>query len=428
MTGLYLLIPFGALLLAFLIKMPLGFGMIIGGIAYLIAKGQNVGMLVNNINMSLYSAYILIAIPLFVFTADVMNSSYITDKIFKFCNGIARGARGATAYVNVLASLIFAGMTGSAIADAAGLGILEIEQMKKEGYDVPFSCAITAASAIIGPIFPPSIPLVIYAMVTGASIGKLFLGGMVPAFIIAILLMLYVRFITRKRNYPSGLKTTLRQFLLDTLSALPALLTPVVLLTGIYTGIMTPTEAAAIAGAYVLIISLFVYRTMTLQKLYKVLKNTITTTGSLCLIIAGAYVFSYIVTVENLGKTVETLFYNLNVNRNIFLIIVNLFFLLLGGFVDVNVSQLVFLPIFTPLLYMYNIDLVHFGVMITLNMMIGLLTPPFGMLLFITSGIGKCDLKDLIKEVTPMVCVLIVALAIITFFPETVLFATRFLK
>jgi tripartite ATP-independent transporter DctM subunit len=424
----YLLIPFVFLVLAFIFRMPLGFGMLVGGVLYFLATGKSLGIVLNSACYGLFSSYILIAIPLFVFTANVMNSSAVTNKIFSFANALIGRIRGGTGHVNVLASLIFAGMTGSALADAAGLGVIEIRQMKDEGYDTAFSCAITASSAVIGPIFPPSIPFVIYAVISGASIGKLFLGGMIPAFILAGVLMAYVAYISRKRNYPRGVRTTFREFVRDTAKALPALLTPAVLLVGIYTGIMTPTEAAAVAALYAIVISFFIYRTLKLSALAKILKSTLRTTGSIFLIVMGAYVFSYIIAIEQVAPAVATLLSGFTGSPAVFLLIVNVLFIILGCFVDVNVSVLVVLPIIVPMLGIYHIDLIHFGVMICLNMMIGLVTPPFGMLLFLTSAIGKCPMKDLIREVAPMIVMLVIALVIITVFPQTVLFATRLMR
>jgi tripartite ATP-independent transporter DctM subunit len=424
----YLAIPFAFLILAFVLRMPIGLGMLIGSIAYFLAKGLSIGSMVNAMCYGLTNAYILIAIPLFVFTANAMNSGLITDKIFDFARAIIGRKHGATGYVNILASLIFAGMTGSAVADASGLGVLEISQMKKEGYDMPFSCAITAASAVIGPIFPPSIPFVIYAMVSGASVGKLFLGGMVPAFILCIVMGIYVYFISKKRHYPVGAKVGFRQFIISTAKASPALLTPVILLVGIYSGVMTPTEASAVAAAYTLIIAFLVYRTLSLKTLGKVLWSTLRTTGTIFLVIAAAYSFSYIITVEQASKYIVEAMSSVVHSPWVFLLAVNVLFLILGCLVDVNVSQLVFVPLVIPLMRYFNIDPVHFGVMICLNMMIGLLTPPFGMLLFITAGIGKISLKDMIRETMPLVGVLLVALAIVTYVPNTVLFLTRFMK
>jgi len=424
----YLLIPFGFLIIAFVIRMPVGLGMLAGSIVYYLAKGLSIGSFVNTVCYGMTNAYILIAIPLFVFTANVMNSSEVTDKIFDFARSVIGRRHGATGYVNILASLIFAGMTGSAVADASGLGTLEISQMKKEGYDMPFSCAITASTAVIGPIFPPSIPFVIYAMISGASVGKLFMGGMIPAIILCIVTGIYVYFISKKRNYPIGTKVPFKHFVRSSFRAVPALLTPVILLLGIYTGIMTPTEAGAVAAAYTLVISFFIYRTLNFKALRKVLLDTIKTTGTIFLVIAGAYGFSFIITSEQVSKAVVDAMSGI-VNRPwVFLLTVNFLFLILGALVDVNVSELVFIPIILPLVHYFNIDLVHFGVMICLNMMIGLLTPPFGMLLFVTAGIGKVSLKDLIREALPLIGVLLVALAIITYIPNTVMFMTRFVR
>lgn len=424
----YLLIPFVILIVAFVIRMPIGFGMLIGSIAYFLARGMSIGSMVNAVCYGLTNAYILIAIPLFVFTANVMNSSEVTDKIFDFARSIIGRKHGATGYVNILASLIFAGMTGSALADASGLGILEIEQMKKEGYDLPFTCAITAATAVIGPIFPPSIPFVIYAMISGASVGKLFLGGMVPAIILCIVMGVYVYFVSKSRNYPIGARVTFKQFVVSTAKALPALLTPVILLMGIYTGVMTPTEAGAVAAAYTLVIAFLVYRTLSPKTLAKILLDTVRTSGTIFMVIAAAYALSFIVTSEQVSQYVVGAMSGIVHSPLVFLFAVNILFLILGALVDVNVSELVFLPIILPLVKYFNIDLIHFGVMICLNMMIGLLTPPFGMLLFVTANVGKVSLKDLIRETMPLVAVEIAALAIITYVPQTVLLMTRLMK
>lgn len=426
--SLYLLIPFFFFVLAFIIRMPIGLGMILGSIAYFLAKGMSISSLVNTICYGLINAYILLAIPLFIFTANVMNSSEVTDKVFDFARSIIGRVHGATAYVNIIASLIFAGMTGSAVADASGLGVLEIKQMKKEGYDMPFSCAITASTAVVGPIFPPSIPFVIYAMISGASVGKLFMGGIVPAIILCVVMGLYTYYISRKRNYPIGEKVKFQDFLKSTGKAIPALLTPVILLVGIYSGIITPTEAAAVAACYALLIGILVYRTLSFESFLKVLVNTIRTTGVIFLIIAGAYGFSFIIASEQVSHTVVDAISGIIKTPWQFLLIVNILFLILGSLVDVNVSELVFLPIIMPLVQYYQVDLVHFGVMICLNMMIGLLTPPFGMLLFITAGIGKIPLKDVIRETVPFILMQLIALAIITYVPGTVLFMSRLVK
>lgn len=415
-------IPIIVLVLAFVFKMPIGYGMMCATILYFLIAGQDIGLVASNVLNSMYTNYIIMAAPLFVFTANVMNSGKVTDTIFKFANGLVGRFKGGTGHVNVIASLIFSGMTGSAIADASGLGIMEIEQMRKEGYDDGFSCAITAASSTIGPVFPPSIPFIVYALLSGASIGNLFLGGMIPGIMLAVALMIYVAYIAHRRNYPRAKGMGRRAFLLFSVKAIPALLTPVILLVGIYTGIMTPTEAGAVAALYALIVSFLVYRTMGVKQLIKILKNTAKTTGILGIIVSGAFAFKFIITMEHIPDIIANFMLSITDNKYLFLLIVNLVFLVLGMVLDTSAIQFVFIPMVLPLVNALGIDLVHFGVLISLNMMIGLSTPPFGMLLFITSGISQTPLKKIIKEIMPMVGVMLVVLFLITYLPEIVMF------
>jgi tripartite ATP-independent transporter DctM subunit len=333
--------------------------------------------------------------------------------------------RGALGHVNVLASLIFAGMTGSAIADAAGLGKIEIEAMNDAGYEPPFSCAITAASATIGPIFPPSIPFVIYAMLSGTSVGALFLGGMAPAILLALALMVYVAIVAGKRNYPRGTIVKLKHFLLATVKSIPALLTPVILLIGIYTGVMTPTEAGAIAGFYAIIISVFAYRALGFRDFRKLMVDSIKDIGAASIMIGAAAIISYIVAREQIASNLGTWIISISDNKYFFLLLINVVILILGMFIDTSTIQLIFVPILIPVAKALGIDLIHFGVVVTFNMMIGLSTPPFGMLLFITSGISGTPLKGIIKEITwPLIAMLLV-LVILTYFPQTVTFLPK---
>ena len=424
----YLLIPFAFLLLAFILKMPIGWGMFAGCVVYFMAKGTSLSVVVNQAAYGVYNSYVLIAIPLFIFTANIMNSSEVTDMIFAFANSLVGRFRGGTAYVNILASLIFAGMTGSALADASGLGLIEIEQMKKDGYDAPFSCAITATTSVIGPTFPPSIPFVVFSMISGASVGKMFIGGIIPAFLLCISLGIYVYYISKKRKYPRGVKYTGKQFVVNSLRAIPALLTPVILLLGIYTGIMTPTEAGAVAALYTLTIAVVVYRTLTWSSFRKIIIDTIKSTGSIFLIIAATYGFSYIISLEKVAPWLQRIMMGFSASKYVFLLIVNVIFIILGCFIDVNVTQLVFVPIFVPIAKALGIDMVHFGIMLCMNMMMGLATPPFGMLLFITSGIGKTPLKDVIKETLPMLAFMFAVLILITYVPQTTLWLPSMVK
>lgn len=420
-----LIVTFIIFVLIFLLRMPISLGMIAAGTFYFITNGTDLGSVANHVMNTYYSNYVIIAVPLFIFTANVMNSGKVTEMVFKFATGLANGRRGALGHVNVIASLIFSGMTGSAIADASGLGKMEIEAMKEAGYDDAFSCAITAASATVGPIFPPSIPLVMYAMLSGASVGALFLGGMVPAILVCIGLMIYVSVMSKVRNYPREATISRRDFIKFTFEAIPALLTPVILLMGIYTGIMTPTEAGAVAAIYAIFVAFVAYKAMSLKGLIEIIKDTIKDTGSVSLMVGAAAVISYIVAREQIATDLGALVMQYVDNKYVFLLIVNVIILILGMFIDTSTIQLVFVPIMIPMAKMFGIDLIHFGLVVTLNMMIGLSTPPFGMLLFITAGISGTSLKAVMKEIKWPIVAMLVVLLLITFIPEIVLFLPK---
>ena len=411
--------------LIFVLRMPVPLGLMTACMFYFIVAGQPIKMVGQQTLKTFYTNYTIIAVPLFVFAANVMNSGKITEKIFDFALGLVGRFKGGLGHVNVLASLVFAGMTGSAIADASGLGKMEIEAMKNEGYDPEFACAITASSAVIGPIFPPSIPMVIYAMYSGVSVGALFLGGMVPAILLGAALMIYIAFMAHKRNYPVSARMGLRRFLRATLSAIPALLTPVILLAGIYTGIMTPTEAGAVAGFYALIVSVLIYRNLGWSELKNILVETVKGVGTVSLMIGAAACINYIAAKEQISTMIATFITNTTGNPYMFLFIVNVAILLLGMFIDTSVIQSVFVPLMIPIAASMGIDLLHFGLVCVLNMMIGLCTPPFGMLLFITSGVSSTPLKGIIKEIILPMIVMLIVLAIVTYLPDVVLFLPR---
>ncbi len=413
------------LCVAFIIKMPIALSMIISSLAWLLMKGMDLSILPEILNSRMFNSFTLLAVPLFTLSANIMNSGAVTEKIFNFTMGIVGRWRGALAHVNVLGSLIFAGTSGSAIADAAGLGVMEIEAMKKEGYETSFAAATTASSAVIGPIFPPSIPLVIYAVIAGASIGDLFLAGMVPGIFLAVALCIYIYFVARKRNYPKSKTYTFKEFLKNSFQAIPALLTPVVLFAGIYTGVMTATEAAAVAAFYALLVALFFYRTLTPKGLWRAVKDTARSTGQIGIMLAAAYMFSYVVSVERVPQLAGEFLLKYASNPAVFLLICNIVLFILGMLVDSAVLQLVLLPILVPIAQQIGLDMVHFGIVFTLNTMIGLCTPPFGMLLFVVTGISKVPMKDIIKELLPQVGVMVLVLLIITYVPETIMWVPR---
>ncbi len=417
-----LLIFFLGFVAMFVFRMPIALGMLTTATFYMFAKGLDIGLVADMVLSNLFSKYIIMAVPLFVFTAKVMNTGKVTEIVFRFANTLVGRFRGGLGHVNVVASIIFSGMTGSAVADASGLGIMEIKAMKDHGYDDGFSCAITAASATIGPIFPPSIPMVFYSMLSGASIGNLFLGGMAPGILIGLALMAYIAFIAGKRNYPKGEQYTLREFFLYTFKAFPALLTPVILLGGIYSGVMTPTEAGAVAAFYAILISFLIYRAMGLKDLLDVIVDTVKTTGTLAIIVGAAFTFSFIVAREHIPEMIAGGLLGFTSNKYFLLLIINVLFIIFGMFIDTSTITVVFIPMVLPLIRELGVDLTHFGVVIVLNMMIGLSTPPFGMLLFIVSGISGTPLKKVIKEALPMIFVLLGVLFLITYVPQIVMF------
>lgn len=412
-------------ILIFLLKAPIAFGMIASAVLYLLIEGQDLGLVINHMVNTYFTNFIIIALPLFTFTDNVMNSGKVTDMIFNFANALFGRIRGALGQVNILGSLIFSGMTGSAVADAAGLGKIELAAMKAKGYDDAFSCSITAASATMGPIFPPSIPLVIYAMLSGTSVGALFIGGMVPAVLLTIALMVYVAIVSKMRNYPRGPQFRLRSFVALTIRAIPSLLTPLILLTGIYTGVMTPTEAGAIAGLYAILISIFAYKSLSLKEFWNVVKSSIQDIGSTSIIIGAAAIAFYVVEREGIPASLATWFMGVSSNKYFFLFLVNIVILLLGMFIDSSTIQLIFVPLLFPVARALGIDMVHFGLVVTFNMMIGLSTPPFGILLFITSSISGTPLKEIVKEIFWPLMAMIIVLIAITYIPDTVLFLPR---
>ena len=413
--------------LIFILRMPIPMGMMTACVFYFLVSGESPKMVAQQTLKTFYTNYTIIAVPLFIFAANVMNSGKVTEKVFGFAMGFVGRFKGGLGHVNVLASLVFSGMTGSAIADASGLGKMEIDAMRAEGYDDGFSCAVTAASATIGPIFPPSIPMVIYSMLSGASVGALFMGCMVPGILLAIALMIYIIIVAHKRNYPISEKVNIKAFLKYTINAIPAILTPVILLVGIYTGVMTPTEAGAVAGLYALIVAVFGYRVLKWDGFKQVLIDTVKATGTTSIMIGAATTISYIVAKEQVATTVATWITGLTDNKYIFLLIVNISILILGMFIDTSVIQVVFIPILLPIAKAFGIDLVHFGLVVIFNMMIGLSTPPFGMLLFITSGISGTPLKDVIKEIWAPLVTMLLVLAVITYIPDVVLFLPKML-
>ncbi len=413
--------------LMFILEIRIPFGMMCASLAYFLIEGVDLKIVAQLSSNYLYTSFVLLSIPMFIFAANIMNEGDITERVFGVAKGLVGRFYGGMAHVNVLGSLIFSGMTGSAIADAAGLGKMEIAAMHKEGYDDGFSCAMTASSAVIGPTFPPSIPLVIYSMVSGASVGALFMGGVVPGALLAVALMVYVALVAKRRGYPRSDKVPFMEYIVYLFKSLPALMTPVILLLGIYTGFVTITEAGALAGAYALIVAVIGYHNMDRKKFVACVKDTIATTSTVALCCGAAAAINYMVAKEQIAVRLAEFLINAVSDKDVFLLMINIIVLVLGMFIDCNVVQLVFVPLIVPIAQKYGIDLVHLGLILCYNMMIGLVTPPYGGLLFVTSSVSGTPLKDVIKEIwLPLIAMLVVLFAI-TYIPDLVLFFPRFI-
>ena len=405
-----------------LLRLPIGFSMLASGIAYLLVKGQDVGLVAEQVCNGLYNSYVLLAVPLFVFAANIMNAGTVSERIFDFCRILVGRFRGGLAQVDILVSVIFSGMSGSAIADAAGPGLVTIREMlKKPEYTRGFAGAVVVASATLGPIIPPSIPMVIYALVSGASVGALFLGGVVPGFLMAILMMIVVQIIAVKRNMPRDDPVPRSEWAgLIFRGALP-LSMPIVLLGGIYSGAFTPTEAAAVAALHALILATVVFRALTWKSFWGVVLESTRGSAVITIILAGSFMLNYAFTAEGVPQAMAQWVDSMHLTQIPFLLLVNVMFLVLGCFLDVSVLLLVFVPILLPAAKLLGIDLVHFGVLVVLNMMIGMIHPPFGMLLFVTKALTGIPISEMMKEGWPFLVMLLLLLLAMTFFPQIVL-------
>jgi tripartite ATP-independent transporter DctM subunit len=415
------------LVVTLLLRIPIGFGMLVSGIAYLLVKRQDLGLVAEQVLNGLYNSYVLLAVPLFIFAAGVMNSGTVSERLFEFALAIVGRLRGGLAHVNIIVSVIFSGMSGSAIADAAGPGIVSIRMMTKNGYSPEFAGALTAASSTIGPIIPPSIPLVIYAMVSSASVGALFLGGVVPGLLMALGLMVGVHFVARARDFPREAPIAWRDYPRIFARGFLPLTLPVVLLGGIYSGVFTPTEAASVAALYALFLSAVVYRALSWKRLFAILVESSKSSASVTLIIASAFVINYAFTSEGVPAMVAAWLNGMRLSPTGFLLAVNVLFLVLGCFLDTSIMLLVLIPILLPAANQLGLDLVHLGVVLVVNMMIGLVTPPFGMLLFVINALAGVPLQGMIREAWLFIGVLIVVLLLITLVPQTVLWLPHLL-
>jgi len=372
-------------------------------------------------------SFILVSIPFFMLTGRLMNEGGITDRLFDFARALVGPIRGGLAHANVLASMIFAGMSGSAVADAGGLGMVEIKAMTDQGYRKEFAAAVTVSSSTIGPIIPPSIPMVIYGAMAEVSVGRLFLGGLVPGLLMGLALMAVIYLWTFREYMPRDERYSLRRIWTSFRAAFLPLLTPVILLGGIVSGVFTPTEAAAVAAMYAFALSFLVYRTVRLKDIPGIMVQTLVTTAVVTFIISTTSGFSWLLIVGKIGQVLVAFVTSVTANPLVVLLIVNIALLLLGCLMEAGVLLILLTPLLVPIMTALQVDLVHFGVVMVLNLMIGVATPPVGMCLFVVSQAAGIKLEALMREVVPQIIPLIVVLLLITYLPELVLAVPRWL-
>ena len=420
LAGIFILFSMAAL------GAPVAYAILSGIIVYLGVAGQDLAIAGQTMVQRLFDGFLLLAVPLFIVTANIMNAGTISDRLLNFCVAVVGRFRGGLGHVNVMASLIFSGMSGSAVADAAGIGKLVIEMMVKSGrYSRGYAAAITAATATIGPIIPPSIPMVLYALVSNTSIGFLFLAGILPGLIMGAVLIGMNTWISYRRDFGKEEAVPIAQLPLITLKSFPALLMPAILLTCIYSGVTSPTEAAAIAALYAFFLAAGFYRALTIISLYHLFVESARSSASVALVIGASMILTYVVVKENIPQTLSALLAGAEISPIIFLLLINLLILLVGCILDATVIILVIVPLFIPTCEALGIDLVHFGVLVVVNSMIGLITPPYGMLLFVINAVTDIPLREIIGEIWAFLAVLIFALLIMIFSPNMVLWLPR---
>ena len=420
-VGILIIVLFLVLLL---LRVPAAFCMLITTLVYALVEQSVPQSFIPQAMVSGSASYTIMAAPFFILVGELMNSSGITKRLFKFANVLVGHITGGLGHVNVLASVFFSGVSGSAIADAAGLGNVEIKAMVDEGYDPDFSVGITAASSTIGPIIPPSSPMVLYGIMSGTSIGALFMAGIPTGILMAGFMMLVVYIISKKRNYPKSRRATLPEIWKAFKEAFWALLSPLILIVGMLSGFATPTETAAVAAAYSLFLGVVIYKEMTWQSLMDIMRNSIKSIGMVMLLLATGTVFAWMIGTEKVAEKSAELLFSLTSNPYLILLLINLFLLFVGTFMETTSALLVTLPVLLPIVKIIGMSTVQFGVIMVLLLMIGMLTPPMALCLFVTSKIGGISFDRAFKAVLPYYVALLTVLIIINLFPGVTLALT----
>ncbi len=416
-------------ILGFLVLFMLGFPVVLAiglpSIAYLLLNDLPLQMMAQRALYALDS-FPLVAVPVFLFVGSLMNSAGISRHIYRFADTAVGRLPGGLAQVNIFGSLVFAGMSGSALADIGGIGRIEIDAMKSKGFKPAFASAITSASAVVGPIFPPSIPLILYGTITGVSVIQLLLGGILPGLLCVVALMLMTAWLSVRRGYPRAERwPSLARLWADLLPALPALLAPVILIGGMLLGWFTPTEIAAVTVAYALLISALFYRELTWQRLLDAALETLRASAAILVIVAMAALFGWVLSVEQVPQAMTKLMLSISTDPTVLLLLVNVLLLVVGMFLDSTTAILVIAPIIAKPLVAAGVDPVHLGMVVVFNLMIGLVTPPMGLALFLVADIAKVPMKDVLRQMVPYYVPLFATLALITFFPAITLWLPR---
>ena len=404
-----------------ILRFPIAFSLGLSCLVYVIFKGIPLIIL----PMKMYSGidvFILLSIPGFILSGNLMNHGGLTEKIIAFCNHLMGHIRGGLALANVGASMLFAGISGTAVSDTASIGSVMIPAMKKEGYDTGFSCAITASSSTVGPIIPPSVPMIIAATLSGLSVGKLFLAGAIPGFMLGVGLMLVVYFISIKKKYPKHPRSSFKQVALGFIDTFWAILMTFIIIFGIVGGVFTPTEASIIAVVYALIIGIFVYKKLSWRNLPIIVLDSMKTSASLMILVGFANLFGWILITERLPQLISSEILDFTTNKYLVLLFINLLLIFIGTFMETIAALLILFPILLKVAVTVHVDPIHFAVIAVLNLMIGLTTPPVGVCLFVASSIGKISISTVSKSSLPFLMVSIFVLILVTLFPQISLF------
>jgi len=416
------------LIILLILRVPIGFCLMLSSFAYILWAGDiSFDIMTQRLEAGAEN-FTLLAVPFFIMAGKLMNAGGITDRIFNFARAIVGHIPGGLGHANVLASIFFSGMSGAAVADAGGLGSIEIEAMRKDGYEAGFSGAITAASSTIGPIIPPSIPMIVYGVFAETSVAALFAAGVIPGLLMGLALMIMVYIYSIRFNYPKHARAKVKQLYDTFVAAIPPLITPLILVGGILGGVFTPTEAGAVAALYALFLGVVVYRTLNLKRIGEVFLDSSFTTASVMLIVIAASLFGWVITLERIPVIAGSFILSLTQNTIIILLITNLFLFFVGCFLEPVAAMIILIPVFLPICQQLGINTVHFGIIMVLNLMIGLLTPPVGLVLYIIADIADTPFEQVVRATLPFLIPLIAVLFLLTYWPYIVLILPRILN